>query len=253
MDITFCTLDDVATQTGCVVVIDVLRAFTTAAVALAAGAGPYELVGTLQQAYDRKSSDPRVQLLGEVDGITAVGFDHGNSPTAIWGKTLRGIPLAHRSSAGTQGVVRARSASLVLTTSFAVAGATAVALADQTKICFCVTGADDSRDGDEDRACGEYLAALLTSAAAVDPTPYVDRVARSTAGQRFLSDDRPDLPAADVSFAQVVDRFDFAMIVRREDDRHWLEKRTVTWTPPPPTASNDASWTPSLRTNASSS
>lgn len=224
MDISYCTLDDVDRHPGTVVVIDVLRAYTTAAVALAAGAGPYELVSTLDQAYARRREDPAVKLLGEVDGYTAEGFDLGNSPTAIHGMDLAGVAIVHRSSAGTQGVVRATAATQVLTASFAVAAATARALSDVHPIAFCVTGADARRDGEEDRACAEYIAALLSEGPDVDPAPYVARVATSTAGALFLSAQRPDLPPEDVAFAQEVDRFDFAMHVHRQDDRHLLSR-----------------------------
>lgn len=224
MDIRYCTLTDVDQHGGTVVVIDVLRAYTTAAVALAAGAGPYELVSTLDQAYARRREDPAVTLLGEVDGYTAEGFDLGNSPTAIAGRDLTGVAIVHRSSAGTQGVVRASGATRVLAASFAVAAATARALAAEDRVTFCITGADAKRDGEEDRACAEYIAALLCDGAHVDPAPYTARVATSTAGQLFLSPERPDLPPEEVAFAQVVDRFDFAMHVRREGARHLLSR-----------------------------
>ncbi len=206
-------------------VIDVLRAFTTAAVALAAGAGPYELVATVDDAHARRADDPSVRLLGEVDGITAEGFDHGNSPTALDGVDLSGVPIVHRSSAGTQGVVRATSADRVLTASFAVAGATAAALTGEARISFCVTGAHSGRDGEEDRACGEYIAALLTADGPVDPAPFTDRVAASDAAALF-TEPGSDLPPDDVPYAQVVDRFDFAMEVALarvgDQDRHHL-------------------------------
>ncbi len=222
MEIGYCTLDDVADCTGTVVVIDVLRAFTTAAVALAGRAGPYELVGTVEQAHRRRDADPSTLLVGEVDGHTAPGFDHGNSPTQLAAVDLAGRPVVQRSTAGTQGVVRATAAERVLTTSFAVAGATAAAVADDPAVWFCVTGAHSRRDGEEDRACGEYVEALLRDGPDVDPAPYVARVATSTAAGFFMLG-RDDLPAADVPFAQVVDRFDFAMEVRPRDGRLLLE------------------------------
>ena len=226
MDITFCTLDDVAERTGTVVVIDVLRAFTTAAVAIAAGAGPYGLVSTLDEAYAAREHDPAVRLLGEVDGRTAEGFDFGNSPTQLEGIDLAGLPIVHRSSAGTQGVVRATSADRVLITSFAIADATARALSADPAVSFCVTGAHSGRDGEEDRACGEYVAALLTAGTsdAVDPGPYVDRVASSDAAALFGVE---DLPAEDVPFCQVVDRFNFALEVNREEEQHLLRRIDV--------------------------
>ncbi|CAN5471890.1 2-phosphosulfolactate phosphatase [soil metagenome] len=229
MEISYCTLEDVGGRVGTVVVIDVIRAYTTAAVALAAGAGPYELVGTLEEAYARRAADPAVRLLGEVDGLTAEGFDHGNSPVALEGIDLTGVPIVHRSSAGTQGVVRAASAERVLTGSFAVAGATASALSGESAVSFCITGADAARDGEEDRACAEYIAALLVATRdggrpEVDPSPYLARVRASTAAQLFVSGAHPDRPPADIPFVQVVDRFDFAMEVRTVGGRHLLHR-----------------------------
>lgn len=218
MEIGYCTLDDVASCTGTVVVIDVLRAFTTSAVGLAAGVGSWEMVGPLEEAYRRRDDDPATVLVGEADGRTAPGFDHGNSPTQLAEADLAGRTVVHRSTAGTQGVVRATAASRVLVASFAVAGATARVLADDELVWFCVTGAHSGRDGDEDRACGDYVAALLRADGPVDPAPFVARVAASDAADLFSEGD-DDLPLADVPFAQVVDRHDFAMEVGRTGGR----------------------------------
>lgn len=222
MDIAFCTLDDVARCEGTVVVIDVLRAFTTAAEGLAAGVASWELVATTEQALQRREQDPSTVVVGEVDGHVAAGFDHGNSPTLLPTDDLAGRPVVHRSSSGTQGVVRAVRADRVLATSFAVATATARCLVGDTEIWFCVTGAHSGRDGDEDRACGDFIAALLAAGVPVDPAPFVARVAGATVARLFRTGD-PDMPIADLEFAQVVDRHDFAMQVDRACDRHMLE------------------------------
>ncbi len=224
MEIGYCTLDDVSACSGTVVVIDVLRAFTTAAVGVASGAGSWELVGTVEEAHRRRDADPETVLVGEVDGHTAPGFDHGNSPTQLAAVDLDGRPVVQRSTAGTQGVVRATSAARVLVTSFAIAGATARAVAGDDQVWFCVTGAHSERDGEEDRSCGEYVEALLRTGADVDPGPYVDRVATSTAAG-FFQQDEADLPAADVPFSQVVDRYDVALEVERVDGRFLLRER----------------------------
>jgi 2-phosphosulfolactate phosphatase len=224
VELTTCTLDDVAGQRGVVVVIDVLRAFTTAAVALAAGAHPYRLVGGVDEAHAARAADPSVRLLGEVDGLTAEGFDHGNSPTALAGVPLAGVPVVHRSTSGTQGVVRAAAADRILAASFAVAGATARALRGADRVAFCATGVRPGVDGDEDLALAEYLAALLRADGPVDPTPYTARVATATVAAWFGHE---DMPAEDVPFCQVVDRFPFAMEVRRADGVHLLERLDV--------------------------
>ncbi len=224
MDVGTCTLEDVSACTGTVVVIDVLRAFTTAAVGVAGGASSWELVATVEEARRRRQEDPATVLVGEVDGHTAAGFDHGNSPTQLATVDLSGRAVVHRSTAGTQGVARASAASRVLVTSFAVAGATARAIAGDERVWLCVTGAHSGRDGEEDRACGEYVAALLADGSDVDPGPYVARVATSTAAGSFLEGHR-DMPPEDVAFAQVVDRFPFALEVDQVDGRSLLRRR----------------------------
>lgn len=227
MDISWCTLDDVADRTDTVVVIDVLRAFTTAAVGLAAGVASWELVGTVEAAHRRRDVDPGTILVGEVDSHVAPGFDHGNSPALLArahrDHGLDGAAVVHRSTAGTQGVVRATRASRLLVASFAVASATARAVAKDASVSMCVTGIVGRRDGDEDRACGEYLAALLDHGPGVDHAPYVDRVATSIAAEYFRHG-HDDQPPEDVTYAQVVDRFDFAMEVERLGGRFLLRR-----------------------------
>lgn len=223
MDIATCTLDDVGAQTGTVVVIDVLRAFTTAAVGLAGGAASWELVATVAEAHRRREADRRVMLVGEVDGRTAPGFDHGNSPTLLADVDLHGRHVVHRSTAGTQGVVRAGRAARVFAASFSVASATARAITDEAVVRLCLTGVHSGRDGDEDRACADYLTALLGAGGAVPPDPYVARVARSDAARLFTLG-RADMPAEDVEASTWVDRQDFAMEVDRGDGRCFLRR-----------------------------
>lgn len=220
-----CTNDEVVTATGTVVVIDVLRAFTTAAVVLAQQPASYELVRGLEEARRRRQADPAVRLLGEVDGRRPSDFDHSNSPCEAAVADLGGRHVVHRSSAGTQGAVLAEAADRVFVASFAVASATlaAVAADDPRQVTFCITGRHDDRDGDEDAACAEYLAARLTGWA--DPAAYVARVPGSSAGQMFTDrQHHPHLSPEDLAFAQVVDRFDFAMRTTRRDGRVLLHR-----------------------------
>ena len=65
---------------GTVVVIDVVRAFTTAAYALAAGAKEIVLVDSVEKAFRLREESPNSLLMGEVKGDPIAGFDYGNSP-----------------------------------------------------------------------------------------------------------------------------------------------------------------------------
>ena len=204
--------------TGTVVVIDVIRAFTTAAFAFAAGARDIVLIGTLEEALALRERFPGALVMGEVGGLQPPGFDFGNSPTDLVGRDLGGRRMIQRTSAGTQGVVRSLRADTLLASSFVVAGATARFIRRQAPECvtFVVTGAHTDRDGDEDAACADYIAALLRGEAA-DPAPFLRRVRDSLPGRIFADPAYPEFPAADLELCTEVDRFDFAMLVERRN------------------------------------
>jgi 2-phosphosulfolactate phosphatase len=77
-----------------------------------------------------------------------------------------------------------------------------------------VTGIWVDRNGDEDHACADLIAALLRGE---DPlrAPYEARVRDSDFGRRFCAGNDPALPRADLDACAQADRFDFAMPVHR--------------------------------------
>src|SRR5208282_5212468 len=90
----------------CAVIIDVLRAFTTAAFAFSVGAHKIIPVSSPEDAFNLKRQNPDYLLMGEIQGKPIQGFDFGNSPTEIQGLDLKGKTIVQRTSAGTQGIVR---------------------------------------------------------------------------------------------------------------------------------------------------
>ena len=68
---------------GVVVVVDVLRAFTTAAYAFASGASAIWLVGTVEEALDLSREIPDALTMGEEHGRRPDGFDFSNSPVGV--------------------------------------------------------------------------------------------------------------------------------------------------------------------------
>ena len=219
MDLQTVTLERCGEAAGVVVIVDVLRAFTTAAHALAAGAVEIVCVGTVAHAFAERERRPGSLVMGEVGGRPVDGFDLSNSPAALRTADLRGRSLIQRTSAGTQGVVGSVGATALFAASFACAGATARAVAalQPAAVTFVATGVDD-RDGDEDVACADYLTALL-GGSQPDPSPFLARVRGSDAAQRFLSGDDPDFPAADVEAACRLDVVDVALRADIEQDR----------------------------------
>lgn len=205
---------DGARPDGVVVVIDVLRAFTFEAWAFARGAARILAVDEPARAlHIARTLLPGSLAAGERGGRPLDGFDLGNSPVALEGHAIAGRTLVHRTSAGTQGLARSAGADLVLAASFVTAGATARSLRERgvDDVTFVITGDSLGRDGDEDLACAELIAARAMGDDP-DPAPYLARVAPSDAGRLFGPDGPDWAPAADLVLACEVDRFDFVLV-----------------------------------------
>ena len=218
MQIKQATLETCHTATSAVVAIDVIRAFTTAAYAFAAGARDIVLVGTVEEALALRKRFPGALVMGEMEGLPVASFDFDNSPSELAGLDLSGQRLIHRTSAGTQGIVRSVQAEILLASSFVCAGATARYLKQHAPemITFVITGIIYNRDGDEDRACVDYISALLQGEQP-DVAPFIQRVYESTAGRIFTDPSHPEFSLADLERCVEVDRFDFALLVERKD------------------------------------
>src|ERR1700747_1915921 len=100
-------LEGATRATGTVAVIDVFRAFTTAAVALANGASRIVMVRTVEEALALREAGVGQVCMGEVRGRAPDGFDFGNSPFEISKVDFHGKTIIQRTSAGTQGIVAA--------------------------------------------------------------------------------------------------------------------------------------------------
>lgn len=202
-----------------VVVIDVLRSFTTAAVALARGARAIFPVEGVAAAVALAQELPDSLLVGAVVGGDPVpGFDFGNSPAALATADLAGKNVVMSTAAGVRGLQRFHGVRRLFAGSLVCARATADAIraAGAREVCFVITGDWVDRDGDEDIACADYLEALLRGKA-VDPNEIALRVRNSDFGRRFTSGTWPNLPVADLDLAASPDLFGFAMQVREEE------------------------------------
>lgn len=200
---------------GLCVVIDVLRAFTTAAFAFAAGAKEIIFVSTLEEAFQKFQQDNSLILMGELEGEVITGFHYGNSPASIETTSFRDQKIVHRTSAGTQGVVGCRHVPQMLVSSFVVAEATLkrIRALNPEHVSFIVTGFNAA---DEDLALAEYLIEHLKGNE-VSIEPYLERVRNSSLGQAFLDPSTPDIWEKDLELAIQADRFGFAMEISKID------------------------------------
>ncbi len=201
----------------CVVVVDVLRAFTTASYALDAGAAEIVCVSTVEEAVAERHRRPGSLVMGEVEGRPIDEFDLSNSPSELASVDVSGRTLVHRTTAGTQGMVAYAHADHLFAASFLCAGATAAAVrALEPETVTIVSTGVDHRDGVEDLACADYLEALLVGETP-DPEPYLARARTSDVARAFLAGDDPDFPERDVGLAMVVDGVGFSLPAQTRD------------------------------------
>ena len=204
-------LDGARTATGHAVIVDVYRAFTTAAFCVAAGAREVILVADHEQALALKRDDPSLFLTGEIGGRPIPGFDAGNSPSQILPLDLADRRVVQRTSSGTQGVVAATKADAILLGSFVIADATVRYLASRANDVTVVSmGERGAHEASEDDACAAYLAARLSG-----ERPDVARTIAAL-WERERAEWPEWFPRRDAELACEVDRFDFALPVTRE-------------------------------------
>lgn len=194
-----------------VVVVDVLRAFTTAAWILDGGASALFFAPSASEAIARKPAlGPRTVAI--TDRELTPGFDLGNSPAQVQRHPLAGCPVVQTTTNGTIGVHAARQAPLVLCASLNVATATARVLraSGADRVTFVITG--DRGTADEDVACADLIQALVNDRTV--PTDTVERVESSDAARSLRGAVAAGLPGVDeddVRLACEIDRFDFAI------------------------------------------
>ena len=213
-------LEGAARAGGTVAVIDVFRAFTAAAVALANGASRIVMVATVEEALALRSGGVGQVCIGEVRGRAPPGFDFGNSPFEISAVAFSGETIIQRTSAGTQGIVAARRAERLYAAALVTAAATAAAIlaGSPEQVTVVAMGDRGVLRSDEDELCALHLRNRLEGRAG--DAEAVRRVILA-GGEiaRFHDPARPWLHREDVDIALDVDRYDFAVRVGFEEGR----------------------------------
>jgi 2-phosphosulfolactate phosphatase len=203
---------------GVAVVIDVLRACTSAAMMAYLGAERIVLLSEPEEVLRLKKADGYLAV-GEVGGKRPPGFDLGNSPARILsaGSDLfAGRRVAQRTTAGTSGAVAAaRCADLVILGSFCTAAATArfiQRLSPPPAVVSLVAMGDDGLTASpEDEACADYLEHLLAGRP-YDYLPALHRLIEQETVQQFLRRDQDHFPPEDPLYALQRDLFDFVLV-----------------------------------------
>ena len=214
---------------GPVVVIDVIRAFTTAAYAFGAGASAIYLVATVDEALRFTAEHPDTLAMGEDHGRRPDGFDFPNSPVAVSRADLTGRTMVQRTSAGTQGIVAAVDATRLWAASLVCASATAhaVEVSGLGDPSYVITGCFPDRPddtGDDDRLTADLIERARTGRP-IDASTAAQQLLETMEASRTLALGVEHCDPLDIEFAAQVDRFDFAMEVTIDDVGRRLEAR----------------------------
>jgi len=221
MEILIHSLLEAATRAiGTVAVIDVFRAFTTAAVALANGASSIVMVRSVEEALALREAGIGQICLGEVRGRAPDGFDFGNSPFEISTVDFHGKAIIQRTSAGTQGIVAASRAKRLYAASLVTAEATVRALraGAPDHLSLVAMGDNGIKRTDEDELCAIHLRNRLEGRPG-DADAIRRLILAGGEVGRFHDPARPYLHPEDVDIALDIDRYDFAVRVNFEDGR----------------------------------
>jgi 2-phosphosulfolactate phosphatase len=207
---------------GVAVVIDVLRAFTSAAFMMHLGAEAIALLDDADAVLDLKRRRGYLAV-GEVGGRQPPGFDLGNSPSRILDagrNTFAGRRVAQRTSAGTQGAVAAADRSdQVILGSYVTAGAIARYIRGLSPppeaVSLVPMGAGGVHVTPDDEGCASYLEHLLTGRP-YDHGAALQQILGHECALKFLRGDQARYPPADPVYCLQRDLFDFVLVASEE-------------------------------------
>ncbi|GHV17607.1 putative 2-phosphosulfolactate phosphatase [Clostridia bacterium] len=209
---------------GIAVIIDVFRAFTFEAYAMANGAETIIPVGDMDLARKLKSENPAFLLAGERKGIVPDDFDFGNSPSQIANIDLTGKTIIHTTSAGTQGIANAINADEIITGALVNAKAIAKYIKqnnfqDVSLVCM---GLEAVSETEEDNLCAEYIRDLLEGKE-TDISAEAANLAK-TSGAKFLDPNKSHMPEADFGASIELNKFDFVLKVEKHNGLDYVKK-----------------------------
>lgn len=213
MDIRRLSLVEGAKQArGLAVVIDVFRAFTTAAYVMANGAERIIPVGTVEEAFELKLANQGVVLMGERGGKQIHGFDYGNSPHEVRDIDFTGLTVVQTTSAGTRGLMLAGNADEILPGSFVMADAIVEYIRKRSPrvVSLVSMGWGGAEKSPEDELLAEYIEMRLNGE---EPKFEVMReeIRRHPQGAKFFDKTQEMFVEGDFHAAMDINRFNFCL------------------------------------------
>lgn len=198
---------------GATVIIDVIRAFTTAYHAFSNGVTRIWPVPTTAEAFALKAQHSEALLAGEIQALPIEGFDFGNSPWELSQATnVQGKPLIMRTTNGVIATLNAQPCKHLFVTGLPTAAATASAIKALGIEQVVLVASHPT--GDEDVACAEYMRGLL-GGEGISAAQASERTLNARAAQKFYDGSNPRLRAEDIKLAAQCDVGNFVMPVKQ--------------------------------------
>ena len=210
---------------GLTVIIDVLRAFSTACYAMEKGIEKIYPVGNIDLAYQLKKDNADFLLVGERNEQKPEGFDFGNSPTQLKNSTIETKTMVHTTSSGTQGIANAVNAGEIITGSFVNAAAIVryIRAKQPETVSLVCMGYACEYPTDEDTLCAEYIKNELEN----QPNNFesmVDKIKKGDGARFFDPSKQSWSPQSDFELCLDLNRFDFILKVEKENELNYLRK-----------------------------
>jgi len=220
--------DGARSARGLSVIIDVFRAFSLACYVMDRGAERIIPVGDIERAYRLKDENPDFILMGERNEQIMPGFDYGNSPQQVLAADFTGKTIVHTTSAGTQGMVNAVSATGILTGSFVNAAAIVkyIRMQDPERVSLVCMGYNARYETEEDSLCASYIRNSLLGIQ--NDFEEMKQTIRSSSGKRFFLEEKQHFaPSADFELCLNLNAFDFVLRATGSGEDIVLEKINV--------------------------
>jgi len=215
--------------TGTVIIIDVFRAFTTAAVAFSKGANSIFLTETIEEAIELKKNQIANITMGEVNGIKPLNFDHGNSPYEISiANKISGLKIAQSTRSGTLGVslaAKTNNSTHIFATGLMTAKSTTDIIKSRNldNIYIVAMGYQGIEKTEEDEICALYLKSLLENKP-MDKKHVIDLIMKSESAKQFNDITQPQFHPKDLEYALKIDSENFAMEITSKNKLLILKK-----------------------------
>jgi len=197
---------------GVAVIIDVFRAFSVGCYAYDSGAVRIIATAEVDEALALKQKYSNSVLVGERNEKIIEGFDFGNSPTEIIKTDLHGKTVIHTTTAGTQGLINAVNAEIVITGSFVNTGAVVkyIKAISPEHVSLVAMGYRATVSAQEDLLCAELIYSSLFD----KDYSYEEKISslKNTSGRRFFDPDNIKFsPPTDFFLCTMVNKFNFIL------------------------------------------